>query len=56
MQGSADLWLDMYMEFASRLIDDTITLPNALIKLDTSKALADRALEIFENRWPGAEL
>lgn len=54
MQGSAELWLELFMDFSSRLIDDATG--NALSKLDTAKELADRALEIYETRWPGAKL
>lgn len=58
MQGSADLWLEMFMGFTHALIQETSSsrLPQALTLLDTAKELSDRALEIFETRWPGADL
>ena len=48
VQRSAELWLDLFMAFSHEA-----ETPG---HLDTARILADRALEIFESRWPGVKL
>ncbi len=56
MKGSADLWLELFQEFTALLIPEGAQLPQALASLDNARIVTDRALEIFETRWPGADL
>ena len=47
-QHRAELWLDLFMAFNHEA--------ETLGHLDHARILADRALEIFESRWPGVKL
>lgn len=56
VQRSAELWLEFYLGFAGQLIQDVDGVDRQLVLLDRAALLANKALELFEERWPGVKL
>lgn len=55
VQDKAALWLDLYVDFATALTTSRDAMPVALVVQEASE-LADRSLDVFESRWPTAEV
>lgn len=53
VMSAADLWLDMYMQFADTLL--MRESGNDLQQVSRAAQLADMALDIYQQRWPNVD-
>lgn len=52
----AETWFALFEGYSHDLIDREASDNENVEKLDTAVKLADRAMELFEERWPGVYL
>lgn len=53
---AAAFWCDVFADVLPTLIDNSLTREQCLARVNLAGEMADRALDVYETRWPGVYL